>query len=242
MLDTDSERYVDSVEKPIIGHSAYLKGESPYHTEIDNISTPEEERDPYTTCKTGLDGCYFGPITDSTERVDGNMEKYTVGQETIGHTHFRLGDASRYDPKWTRLKKLDDGTSPATYAGETTKGPHRVNDREVYTTRRADSVACQVGLSRHHRQLVQRLVAEEDIRAWNFLGGIDPAIGGAVAYAVKDSGYIAERADGTSFRRQISDAVDSLNHPAVKEAAELLGLDDPQAVVERGYERYCGLS
>lgn len=175
-----------------------------------DIVLPREKRNPYRQCTTSLDGCYLRPDTDPSQGLDARIEKYTVGQSTVGRTHFRPQDGTPWGyNRENRLKAIDAGNAHLTYAGETTKGPYRIDDREVYTTRRAESVACQIGLSEWQRREVCRLISEIDIKPWNWLGGIDAAILGIIAYVFKNGRYVVSRSKEFTTSRVIDISEDA---------------------------------
>lgn len=207
--------------------------------ELAAIILAEEERDPYRRCTTGIDGCYLAPKTDPSQRVDGRALEHTVAQCTVGRTNFRLQDGTPWGyERSKRLKGIDDGNANLTYGGETTTGPYRVNDREVYTSRRAESVACQVGLTAWHKMEVKRLIAESDLRPWNWLGGVDAAIVGAIAYAYRGDRRVVSRSGGFAPRRLIDGPEEALKHPAVQDAIDMLCVEGLAEVVSFAFDRF----
>lgn len=203
------------------------------------IIRPAERRDPYKRCKTGLEGCYFNPDTDPSRHIDGNEMAYLVGQTTAGRTNFNHQDKKPpwKRPRWKWLKEIDDGIANLTYANETTTGPFRVNDREVYTTRRAESVACQIGLPDWHRQEVSRMIAETKLQPWNWLGGIDAAILGMISYVLKGGLVVLSESDGLPPRRPIDGWEDALEHPVVQDAIDIFEFEAPDKVISYTFDR-----
>lgn len=197
------------------------------------------ELNDYSACKTRRAGCYYGPETDPGKVMDTDGKRHNVGSNVCGRTVFRSGEAPyRARRKFSRLKKLDDGTAHSTHGGETTKGPWRIDDRAVATTRRAEAVACQVGLPDWHKREVRRLIGESDLRAWNWLGGVDTAILGIIAYVLRDESYVVSNPEMVTIERKIVGPEDTLEHPCVQQAIEILPVEDPEKAIAFTFDKF----